>query len=95
MSHRSGKGKSNLEAKAAFSSFVSKDTPRIAIPPALRAFRAELDGDGRELRLWTQGTEDRRRLWRAIGETELGVVDVEVLHPDLEDVFLQLTREER
>lgn len=69
--------------------------PLAGVPAGLTPFHPELTDGGRGLRLYTHGTDDRERLWRAVAESALGVVDVEVLRPDLEDVFLELTSGDR
>jgi ABC-2 type transport system ATP-binding protein len=69
---------------------VTLATPLAAAPPSFAAFTPELDGDGRRLRLFTRGPEDRERLWNLVRQ-ELAVVDVDVTRPSLEDVFLELT----
>lgn len=69
--------------------------PLARVPDGLAPFGAELRDAGKRLVMRTHGTADRESLWHEVGRNSLGVVDVEVLHPDLEDVFLELTEGER
>ena len=95
-------GQGRLLALAATEELLAKLTDRRVIlrlgrrlervPEALASFRAELDAGGEVLSLASHGTEDRARLWSAILEAGVPVCDVEVERPDLEDVFLDLTR---
>ncbi len=69
--------------------------PLDGVPQALQGFAPRLLDDGCALGLVCHGVEDRERLWRAVMEAGLEIRDIEVVRPDLEDVFLELTRNGR
>jgi len=58
-------------------------------------FGPRLSDDGCKMSLRTYGEQDRAALWRQVKESGVEIVDVEVKHPDLEDVFLELTAGQR
>ncbi|HHI79520.1 MAG TPA: ABC transporter ATP-binding protein [Planctomycetes bacterium] len=68
------------------------EKPLPQVPLSLREFSAQLLEGGRVLSLRTKGKEDREAFWRRLADLGIAPVDVEVKRPDLEDVFLELTR---
>ncbi len=68
------------------------EAPLSQIPMSLREFGAELQEGGYVLALKTKGKEDREAFWRRLADLGIAPVDVEVKRPDLEDIFLELTR---
>jgi ABC-2 type transport system ATP-binding protein len=68
------------------------EQPLAQIPLSLQEFAAKLLDDGYVLALKTKSKEDRESFWRRLADLGIAPVDVEVKRPDLEDVFLELTR---
>ncbi|MEZ5989716.1 MAG: ABC transporter ATP-binding protein [Planctomycetota bacterium] len=65
--------------------------PEPTPPPALEPFVCRVADEGRRLVLQASGEERRAALWDAVRSAGLAIQDVEVLRPNLEDVFLEIT----
>jgi len=63
-----------------------------AVPPPLTAFAAELDRDGRLIVGYHTGQTDIGAILAAVSDAGLTIRDLTTEEPDLEDIFLELTR---
>ena len=68
--------------------------PLPAVPAELAGWSAALDGDGRTLRLTLPPQQTAGDLLGLLCRTGLPVADLETRRPGLEEVFLQITRDE-
>ena len=74
---------------------LSLDRDLAALPAALSAFNAELRGARRIVFHYRASESPVAGILRTVAALGLGVVDISTTETDLEDIFLQLTRESR
>jgi len=74
---------------------LSLDRDLAVLPPALAAFNGQLAGPRRIVFHYRASQSPVAGILRTVGALGLGVVDISTTEADLEDIFLQLTRETR
>jgi ABC-2 type transport system ATP-binding protein len=74
---------------------LSLDRDLAALPPALAQFHAELTAPRRIVFRYRASESPVAGILRTVAALGLGVVDISTTETDLEDIFLQLTREPR
>ena len=74
---------------------LSLDRDLATLPPALAAFHAELRGPRRIVFHYRASESPVAGVLRTVAALGLSVVDISTTETDLEDIFLQLTRESR